>query len=392
MHKHLCIALVASMSGLIGGHTDWSSGSVAPKDTVSTSKFQALTSPGYGTVAWEELGNVAPYRLQDLKAQLGLLQGRGIALVLHWPSNDLDNPERWAVVADARSRGIPVYPWLTLPEGSAEDNLPSSPNYPKTGYFPNSTNYVEWIAKAKQLMSLWTARGLPPTTMSVDLEMRKRRLHQFAEMTQNGAPVSQIVSFLREEINRPRHAAALLAFRDYVSYAHSRGFKVNVTTLLPMLDDYGDDDDSLRQAFGIPLDDDPRAANATPWDEVSFQVHRTIYQQSYPGLTSYFVLDYARLAIVLFGAKAGVGIGLTHGGIAPETPVYPNGNELRLDVEAARKAGIPTAKIGVYSFLGMYTAPPTSQWFQAPQFSFGPFPDLATGAVHVSTWALDGLF
>jgi hypothetical protein len=48
-------------------------------------------------------------------------------------------------------------------------------------------------------------------------------------------------------------------------------------------------------------------------------------------------------------------------------------------------------KIGVYSFLGMYTRTPTSQWFQAPQSSLGPGLDLGTGLVHASFWTLDGM-
>jgi len=353
---------------------------------------QALTSPGFGSVAWEELTPTpAGGTLANLKASLPLLQGRDIALVLHWPSTKLADAARWDIVNDARARGIRVFPWVTLPNGSAADNLPGASNYAKTGYFPNDTNYAEWIAKAKELMAMWRARGLPPTTMSVDLEMRKNRLHQFAEMTGNGAPLDQIEALLRQGINPTRWQAARAAFKKFVDEAHAQGFKVNMTTLLPMLDDFVDDDADLRQAFGVPLENPPLTSSSIQWDEISFQVQRTLYGENFPNVTSYFVLDYGRLARLLFGARAGVGLGLTHGGISNTAPLYPNGTELRLDVQAALKAGVPSAKIGVYSFLGMYTRTPTTQWFQAPQSSTGPSLDLGTGLVHGSFWTLDGL-
>ena len=362
--------------------------STPPPAAELTTKTQALSPPGYGAVAWEEVPEVGA-TLTSLSNNLTPLQGSGVALVLHWKAEQLDDAARWAVVTKARSMGIAVHPWLTLPLGTAADQQPGAPLYAKTGYFPNDTNYAEWITKAKQLMSLWRARGLPATTMVVDLEMRRERLERFSQITNDGTPIDQVVTFLRENINRPRHAASITAFRDYVNYAHGLGFKVAATTLLPMVDDYGDDDDDLRQAFNVPLENAPNSASAIAWDEVSFQVQRTLYKQTWGFLTSYFVQDYALLVRLLFGAKAGVGLGITDAAWT-DAPVYANGDELRLDVEAARRSGITTAKIGVYSYFGMYTRN-TSQWFKAPRTLPPVLPDLQTGLVHASFWTLDGL-
>ena len=83
---------------------------------------QALNTTGYGSVSWEDLGGAT---LQQLRDNLHLLEGRDIALVLHWKAENIDDQARWELVHYAYSRGIAVQPWLTLPENQ--------------GYFPNST-------------------------------------------------------------------------------------------------------------------------------------------------------------------------------------------------------------------------------------------------------------
>jgi hypothetical protein len=354
----------------------------------------ALSTAGYSSVAFEELTTasgepVAGATLADLANHLDLLKGRGIALVLHWKAETIDDPQRWDIVDAALARGIPVWPWLTLPEDNPND--PSS--YSATGYFPNATNYEAWTSYSQYLMFLWRQRELPPTTMVVDMELRKERLIEFQKLTNSGASPTEIRDFLRVGVDPTRYANAMQGFKDYVNYAHSLGFRASFTTLLPILDDYNDGDDSYRQAFGVPLENNPNDASATPWDEISFQAQRSLYQKSYPGMTSFFVYDYALMARRIFGERAGVGLGETDAGISVDPSiVYKNGDELRLDVEAALAAGVPGEKIGVYSFLGMYQRPPAESWFQAPQTTSPPARDSLTNgtqALHNAALALD---
>jgi hypothetical protein len=327
---------------------------------------QALSATGYGSVAWEELDGAT---LAELKSNLHHLAGRDIALVLHWKAENIDDPARWDVVHDAVSRGIPVQPWLTLPES--------------LGYFPNATNYSTWITHAQYLMFLWRSRGLPSTSFVVDMEMSKSKLHRFQELTAAGDPFA-VARFLNGNINRSQFAAATTAYRGFVDYAHLLGFKVTVTTLLPLLEDYGDGDDFIRQGFNSPID-------GIAWDEVSFQVHRTLYGASYP-LTSYMVYEYGRLARNRFGARAGLGLGLTHPGIdvGNQAIVYSSGHQLRLDAQAAKAAGFSPSRVGVYSFLGIYRSDDVGQWFQVPGSS-RPLPDFGTGLLRASIQALDSL-
>jgi hypothetical protein len=360
-------------------------------ELAETQQALSLPRPDYGDVGWEQFslpGN-AP---SDLLTNLPALAGTGVSVTLHWPAANLNDATRLDIVKKAKAQGTLVLPWITLDEGSAAQNTPGHQDYAKTGYFPNDTNYQYWISKAKELMTLWSSKGFGPTTFVVDAEIRKPRLLEFSAMTQNGTAPEAVAAWLKAGINRPRHASSIAAFKEFVNYAHARGHKVTFTTLLPMIDDYGDDDDDLRQAFTVPLENNPLSASAIAWDKIEIQAQRTLYAEKYTLLTSYFVQDYALLARILFGAKAGIGLGLTHRGISATAPIYTNGAQLRDDIQAARYAGLPRDKIGVYNYNGMYQRAPISQWFPAQQtFNLPVLPDLQTGLVHASVFALDAL-
>jgi hypothetical protein len=360
-------------------------------DLAEQQQALSLPRPDYGDVAWEQFA-LAGNTVSDLQANLPSLAGTGVSLTLHWPAANLNDAARLDLVRKAKAQGTVVIPWLTLEEGTAAQNTPGHQDYAKTGYFPNDTNYAYWIEKAKALMTLWSTNGFGPTTFLVDAEIRKPRLHEFSAMTQNGTAPTDVANWLKAGIDRPRHARSVAAFKEFVEYAHARGHKVTITTLLPMIDDYGDDDDDLRQAFTVPLENNPLSATAIAWDQIAIQVQRTLYAEKYSLLTSYFVQDYALLARILFGAKAGIGLGLTHRGISATAPIYTNGAQMRQDVQAARYAGLPRDKIGVYSYNGMYQRAPISQWFPAQQtINLPVLPDPQTGLVHASVFALDAL-
>jgi hypothetical protein len=362
-------------------------------------------SIGFGQVSWEQY-TVPPAQtpapgtdLDSLRQNLPLLAQHKLALVLQWPSSELDVPARWDLVQSAVDMGIAVQLWLTLPVSEPGDEDPSSPNYASTGYFPNATNAEAWCTAARALMDAWQARGLPPTTLVVDFEMRRERLSQFVALSAQSDLFGTLA--LLEE-NRAQLGAAGFArakqrYLDLLDNAHQRGFRVTVTTVLPLLDDFDQlgigqaDNDALRQGFQVPLDP------SMPWDNISFQVQRTVYQ-SY-GPTAYFVYYYARQARALFGQRAGVGLGVTDSGWAVDTAKYASGDELRQDVEAALAAGIEQSEINVYSFAGIYKAGPSgkanpAQWLQpvtphAP--GWAPFPDTATPIIQALQRSLRSL-
>ncbi|HEY6877823.1 MAG TPA: hypothetical protein VI299_07375 [Polyangiales bacterium] len=327
---------------------------------------QALPA-GYGFVA-SEFGSPS-----EVASALPLLATYKVGLVLDWPSSEVASMERFDLVRAAHAQGVEVHPWLLLPE--------------QEGYWANATNAEAYDRAARALLDNWRAAGLAPSTLVVDMEMPIDRTRHFLGLLSAGDQDGAI-AYLRSKIDRAQYARATALYGALVDHAHGLGFKVEVSMLSQVLDDYADGDDGVRQGFSTPLD-------AIAWDAVTFQAYRTLNASalagSAPATSSYFVFDYARRARAKFGTRAGVMVGFTDpGDLAPEVARYTHGDQLREDIDAASWAGLPRSKIGVYNLNGIVTRPPVQQWF-APRslLSVPPLPDIATLLTRLQAARLD---
>ncbi len=331
----------------------------------------AVTPPeaaGFGGV-WSEFLTAA----QVLEI-LPLLEERGVAVHLAWEHDSPDEAALLSLVRDAS--GVEVRPWLLLDEID--------------GYWPGSTNAHSYDAAARQLMDSWDAEGLTPTTLLVDMELRFDKAVELQNMLSAPEPdLLAIVALLRDNMDAQQFAEATSVYAALVDDAHARGWQVALTTLPQMLDDYADGDDDLRQAFGIPID-------GIAWDTMTFQAYRTLFGDLLAGisetsLTPFFVYDYARMALELFGERGGVDIGLVGAGVTPSS-TYVDGADLMADVEAALSAGVPRERINVYNLDGIVARPPSDAWLAVPATDPAPPPeDDATADSHSTNATLDGV-
>ncbi len=319
--------------------------------------------------AWAEF--MSP---DDVRAALPLLEGRGVAVHMAWPAESIGDEALHRMVRDAAAAGVEVRPWLLLAEAD--------------GYWPGSSNAASFAEAAVALMDGWQAAGLAPTTLLVDMELRYDRATALqALLTAPEPDLQAVVDLLAMGIDPAQFSAATATYAELVDDAHARGWRVALTTLPQMLDDYADGDDQLRQAFGIPMD-------GIDWDVMTFQAYRTLFGDllaslSDDPLTSYFVYDHARIAIELFGERAGVDIGLVAAGVTPSS-VYAVAADLASDVEAALAAGVPRERIHVYNLDGIIDRAPSDAWLAAPPPDpAAPAEDEGTAGAHASNKALD---
>ncbi|MFT3924558.1 MAG: hypothetical protein QM778_18610 [Myxococcales bacterium] len=307
--------------------------------------------PGYGVIASELLS------LDRVEAALPELAAQQLSVSLEWPTDDLDNPQRWALVRHAEQLGITIIPWLLLPEDQ--------------GYWPCSSNADLFVASAQRLMQRWAEEGLSPTALLVDMEMHIDRERDFSALV-HALDNSGVIEFLRAGIDREQFRDATEQYRELAIKAHTLGWKVHLTTWSQVLEDYGDGDDDLRQAFGIPVDH-------IPWDGVFIQAFRTATN---PQASSFYVYDYALRARSIFGRRAGIVLGVTQPGMISRTG-YASPADLRADVDAAYAAGLRREQIGLISLRGILNRPPTAAWFVRPHiFLVPPLPDAATAFIH----------
>jgi len=316
--------------------------------------------------AWSEFLTPA-----EVDGALPLLASRGVAVNLAWPSSSLSDPARLALVESARDAGVEIRPWLLLPEAD--------------GYWPGSANAAVFAKSARGLMDLWAQHDLSPTTLIVDMEMEKGRVDQL-DVLWSKQDVLGAVQLLKSGVDRDRYSAATAEYAELVSEAKSRGWRVHLTTLPQVLDDYADGDDGLRQAFGIPVE-------GIAWDTVTFQAYRTLFGEMLGGdtpPTEFFVYSYGKDARKLFGESAGLDVGMVGAGVSPSA-TYASGAELSADLAAAAAAGVPRAALNVYNLDGMLAREPVEQWLELPASSGPPSEEPATLEIRKTVATLDGV-
>lgn len=286
--------------------------------------------------------------MDEARDALPLLYEHGLALHMAWNAPG-DARELYDLARSGEREGVPVRPWILLEEAD--------------GYWPGSTNAEAFAALARAVMDRWDAEGLAPTTLLVDMEMHRERADQLqAMLEQDGLDLPKFIAFFQEGVDRDQFAAATQTYAALADEAHERGWKVLCTTLPNVLDDYGDGDDSLRQALGIPVE-------GIDFDVITFQAYTTLFSGLFASildgkeLTSYMVYSYAQTAIEQFGSRAGLDIGTTGTGVS-DSPVYPSPTELRADLEAGAAAGIPPDRINVFSLGGILDRPEPDAWLQ----------------------------
>ncbi len=321
------------------------------------------------TAVWAEFLTV-----DEARAAFPLLHPHGVALNMAWPSVKAEDAELYELARAGEAEGVPVRPWLLLPEDE--------------GYWPGSTNAEAFAALARQVMDRWDSEGLEPTWLIVDMELRFDRAIELQSKLEGELNVLEFVEFFKAGIDETQFAAATQTYKALVDEAHERGWKVLLTTLPNVLDDYEDGDDTIRQALGTPID-------GVDWDLMTFQAYTTLMSGIFAGvlegktLTSYMVYDYAKSAQELFGDKAGLDLGLTSAGVT-DTPVYQTAAELTADIEAGHAAGIPADRINVYNLEGMLNSSAPEDWLKPPAESpAAPPEDEGTPAIRQLIKTLD---
>jgi hypothetical protein len=420
------LALMASVSGCGSENT------ATPEETTVDTTQEALNpgqTAGVGTVSWEYA--VDPNAADQTLAKPGYtydiltnrlndpneLIGHSVGITISVPTTQIDFPDSdlqrspWNAVRAALNHNIPVSLFVTLPvfpastfanqyTGSHDpsgDGYHGNALYKTTGYFANASNMTEYTAQSTRLIQKFQSK-FPgkKATILVDLELRREVIGLYGTQDHSNA-AAELTFFQRygdltkagQTVNRvTEYNSGLTTLKNWVIATRATGWKVDVSSYVQMLDDYADGDSSLRRAYGVTLDD-PRVAGGIQWSHAYFQAFTTLYGRSLPGLTSYFVYDFAGIAKRIYGAAASIDIGLTDGGIDPSAPIWSNWVPMGFDVSAALAAGIPRAQIEVYSYKGMT---PIANWLIGIPPASPPFPDVQTPTFHATNAAADLYF
>ncbi len=280
----------------------------------------------------------------EVEAHVPALSQFGAELYLAVRPDDV-NEELWTLLRAADAAGVAVRPWLQLPE---------------YGVWLNERNISEFRDFARRYLDSAAENNVSIDWLIFDLEPG----FAYAEALRSAAAAGDLEALLRL-VSAHRDVAvfetASRRLRELVDGLHARDVRVMVATLPWTIDDLGDSDADLQDVFDTPL------ANV-PWDQVSVMAYRPVFAELFGlPLSPGYVASYARSARATFGAEAQVAIGniSTPGLLVP--PGYTDPVAVRLDVSAARSAGIDS--ISVFSLDGMVTADGPERWLTAASAS-----------------------
>lgn len=274
--------------------------------------------------------------LEDLVDALPVLAAHGLSVGLAIQGHKLSNPAAmdavFSAIERARESQVEVHPWLLL---SFAD-----------GYFPSALNADKFAELARDLLKQWEERGLPPSTLLIDMEPSR-------ELQEALSSVDLAEALPREQVDDESFVHGQEVYAALVDELHGRGWKAQLSTLATLLADYRDEDDDLRRYFNVVID-------GVAWDQLDFQLYRSAFGQKAPGLGPHFVYTYVQEALARFPEKKlGFTLGLIHPGpIFQDGATLENGDELRKDVEAALAAGAERSTLSVFNLKGILDGPP----------------------------------
>jgi hypothetical protein len=254
-----------------------------------------------------------------------------------------------ALCATAEADDVALRLWPGLPQAE--------------GYWPNQQNVTNYALYVDHLLDLADASCPRLAGIVVDMEMPIDRANALAAMQAAGTSQLEIVMWLLSGIDEAGYAAAKDAYAALVAHVHDRGYSVTLTTLPMNADDPLDGDETIGKALWTPV-------AGIPWDAVSFQVYRTIFDERFPrtdGMpyTSSLITSYGLTIRQYWGDAGGVDLGTTGTGIGVSHGL-PDAAALQSDIAAALGVGIPPGRISIYSLEGLADKPDADAWVQLP--------------------------
>lgn len=313
---------------------------------------------------WSEF---LPY--EEVNGHLGTLAEFDVDLYLAVRPTDLDSDEFWNSVEAAKTAGVPVRHWLQLPE---------------QGVWLNEQSIAAFSEFALELLVAAGDHDIPVNWIVFDLEpdfAYAEALWAAAE----GGELEELAGLLAWHRDPETYALSLAALGALIEELHARNVEVMAVTLPWTIDDLFDSDADIQDAFDTPLAD-------VPWDQVSVMVYRPVFAQLLGvGMSPGYVRSYALSTRAVFGPNAQVAIGniSTPGVFTP--PGYTDPLDVRLDVGAARSAGI--GSISLFSLDGMVLEGGPERWLAAastPTLRF-PYLDPLTAVLRAALRWLDSV-
>ena len=258
--------------------------------------------------------------------------------------NETRDPNAYGIGLDRvletyRDAGVPVVCWPLLP--------------PKEGLYLNRRSAGEFERALERLFAWCDARDHPLETVLVDIEPATLPGQHFLSR----ARVRQML----EDLDHRTFEAAIPRFERIVALLRSHGTRAMAATVPFVAQDHATGRRGWQDLAGGPI-------LAVDWDQVFVMVYPSWFVQTGRLLgvgwdaAHQLTFQYAREVKRIWGARAVVGVGVTHPGEGQESVIYETPTQLAPAIAAVRAAGVE--EIAVYDLEGMLGSPDPRAWFE----------------------------
>jgi hypothetical protein len=277
----------------------------------------------------------------DVSVALAELADSGTRLHLALEVERIGDSAFASLTRRASDAGVPVFVWPLLPK--------------ELGYWIGEVN-VDHAARALDRIVAWRADDGGPSIQGVSVDLEPAWEYS-EELRALGGRPDRLLACLARHVHPSRHAAAREILTRAVDRTKRVGLRMHAVTY-PLLLDAPAGDPTLEDALDIVVQD-------IAWDEISFMVYQTAFQQlAGAWFGPRLVFEYGRAAVERFGERAGLdlgvvgeaGVGLDPGGR------YSDPEALAADVRAGLAAGIPLSRMRVYGLDGIVAEGGPQRW------------------------------
>lgn len=237
------------------------------------------------------------------------------------------------------------------------------------GYWPNQANHGAFRAWVDELLG-WV-EGEPECAgvqgIMVDMEMPLDKARTLADAAEGGeTSLGDLVGVFVDGVDEAVFAEGKDGYRDLCAAVREHGLTCNLTTLPVLVDDRADGDETLALALWCPIE-------GVGWDELSFQVYRSLLQRfsfalpdPEPQLSAGIVASYAADIVRLWPERGAIDLGTTSGGVFSAAGIS-SAADLQADIAASLHAGIAADRINIYSLEGLDEHADAEAWIALPE-------------------------